>query len=312
MNKKCIFLISARKKLLKTCLYYLNQNYNENYNYPILIFYHGNKYDSYKFRESIRKINKKTQFRFHKITPKLPSNITKKDLFWNLDNPYAKTFIGRIGYLHANYFWNNFMYFKELKGFDYLMRIDDDSWFKNKIEYDLFDELDKQNGYFGTAYTNNFNGEWQLNTRVNLFDWIKDYVESNNIKVKYKPLLDSLKGERDNLSFHSLDLSCGNCNIYNRKMFNTNEWENYNNCFNKIAGGYRYRWGDCEVITLYAYIHLDKPLINFNLKAKNLYLNQLPDTKVITDKKTSILLFLLKLKNNLKVFLSFSKFIFKK
>ena len=229
-----------------------------------------------------------------------------------MDNPYAKTFIGRIGYLHANHFWNNFMKFKELEEFDYLMRIDDDSWFKNKIEFSLFDELDKQNGYFGTAYTNNFNGEWQLNTRVNLFEWIKEYVDSNKLIVKYKPLLESLNGEKDNLSFHSLDLSCGNCNIYNRKMFNTKEWETYNNSFNKIAGGYRYRWTDCEVITLYAYIHLDNPLINFNLKEKNLYFNQLPNTKVITDKKTSLLLYLLKFKKTFKEYLGISKFISKK
>ena len=41
----CIFLISARKYLLKTCLTYLDTNYNKQFNYPILIFYHGKKYD---------------------------------------------------------------------------------------------------------------------------------------------------------------------------------------------------------------------------------------------------------------------------
>ena len=41
MNKKgCIFLISARKNLIKDCLKYLDENYNKKFNYPILIFYH--------------------------------------------------------------------------------------------------------------------------------------------------------------------------------------------------------------------------------------------------------------------------------
>ena len=121
MNKKgCIFLISARKKQLKDCLKFLDQNYNKKFKYPILIFYHGNLYDNERFRNSIRSINLKIEYRFHKIVSKLPANINEKDLFWNLDNPYAKSFKGRLGYLHANYFWNNFMNFKELNGFDYL------------------------------------------------------------------------------------------------------------------------------------------------------------------------------------------------
>ena len=51
----CIFLISARKELLKKIFVFLNENYNKNYKYDIIIFYHGNKYDSNEFRMSIKK-----------------------------------------------------------------------------------------------------------------------------------------------------------------------------------------------------------------------------------------------------------------
>ena len=79
MNKKgCIFLISARKDLLKDCLKYLDQNYNKKFNYPILIFYHKNIYDDESFRNSIRSINLNTKYSFHKLHSKLPSNIKKK------------------------------------------------------------------------------------------------------------------------------------------------------------------------------------------------------------------------------------------
>ena len=88
MNKKgCIFLISARKKLLKECLFLLNENYNSKFCYPILIFYHGKIHDDHKYRESIRSINNKVEYRFHKLKAKIPSNLKKKDLFWNLKNP---------------------------------------------------------------------------------------------------------------------------------------------------------------------------------------------------------------------------------
>ena len=98
-KKKCIFLISARKDLLKECLTYLDKNYNYKHNYPNIIFYFGNKYSSHGFRNKIKSINSKTEYRFHKLKNKVPSNISKKDLFWNLkNNAYAKNFKGRIEY----------------------------------------------------------------------------------------------------------------------------------------------------------------------------------------------------------------------
>ena len=305
MNRKgCIFLISVRKNLLKDCLKYLDQSYNKKFNYPILIFYHGNIYDDEIFRDSIKSINLKTEYRFHKINSKLPSNIKEKDLFWNLDNPYAKSFKGRIGYLHANYFWNNFMNFEELNDFDYLMRIDDDSWFKEQLDFDFFEELDNKNGLYGTAYTWQ-NNQRALYTQYNLSNWIKNYVKKNNLKIRDKQLREALKGEINNDLFNSLKWSCGNCNIYKKEMFKSKNWNNYNREFNKIAGGYRYRWGDCEIISLYAYIHLKPALINFNLRSKNLYAPQLPNAEMVVSKR---IVFIEKIKKNLKNILKNSFF----
>ena len=300
MKKGCIFLISARKNLLKECLFLLNKNYNNKFHYPILIFYHGKLYDDYKFRESIRSINRKVEYRFHKLKAKIPTNIKKKDLFWNLENPYAKRFRGRIGYLHANYFWNNFMNFSHLMEFDYLMRIDDDSWFKGKIEIDLFEELDRNKGLFGSAYLWKNSSERAMNTRINLFNWTKDYIKKKSIMVKDNKLRESLNGDVDNLLFHSLKWNSGNCNVYNRKMFETDSWREFNKEFNTIAGGYRYRWGDCEILGIYGYIHLDPPIINFDLKSKGLYESQLPSTKFVLSIREEIIQ---RLKNKIKSFL---------
>ena len=64
-------------------------------------------------------------------------------------------------------------------------------------------------------------------------------------------------------------------------MFDCNEWKDYLNEFNKVGGGYRYRWGDIEVIGLYAYMYLDNPLIDFDLIQKGLYKDKLPRAKTI-------------------------------
>ena len=289
MNKKgCIFLISARRNLLKDCLKYLDQNYNKKFNYPILIFYHRNIYDDESFRNTIRSINLNTEYRFHKIDAKLPSNIKKKDLFWNLDNIEARNFKGRIGYLHANYFWNNFMNFKELNNFDYLMRIDDDSWFKENINFNFFEELDNKNALYGTAYTWQ-NSQRTIYTQYKLFDWIKNYIKKYDLEIRDKQLREALKGEIDNDLFNSLNWSCGNCNIYKKEMFTSNNWKTFNREFNKIAGGYRYRWGDCEIISLYAYIHLKPALIDFDLRSKKIYWEKLPQTYPIINRKIVII-----------------------
>ena len=64
-------------------------------------------------------------------------------------------------------------------------------------------------------------------------------------------------------------------------MFETSEWKQYNDEFNKIAGGYRYRWGDCEVISMYCYMYFNNGFYNLKLKEKDLYHDQLPGTKMI-------------------------------
>lgn len=294
-DNACIFLISARKTLLKTCLSLLDNNYNNQFNYPILIFYHGTKYDDIEFRKSIESINPNTKYSFHKIKAKIPKHLKEKDMFWNLpNNGYAKKFgKKRLGYLHANYFWNNFMNFNELKDYDYMMRIDDDSWFKKPINFDMFEELDKSNKLCGCAYTWNHVHHRVLETRHNFYNWIKNYVTKYKIDIKNKELQKYLnEGEKHvidkikcNKNFHSMKYLCGNCNIYNRKMFETQEWKQYLEEFNKLAGGYRYRWGDCELISMFYYLYIDTDFLDLDLKNKGLYHNQINNKCILIQDK---------------------------
>lgn len=280
----CIFLISARKNLLHTCLKYLDDNFNKVYKYPIYIFYHDNIYDDLDFQSSIKSINSSVSYTFSNIKFNIPSHIKKQDLFFNLkNNKYAKNFTSkRINYLHANFFWNNFMHDSfNLNHFDYVMRIDDDSWFKSKIDFDLFDSVNEPNTFFSTGFTWNHFTSSHLETRVDLFNFIKNYVSKYNISVKNKQLSDALNGEVDNSNFHTLLWNCGNLNVYNMKLFKHPYWKIYNDLFNDIAGGYRYRWGDIEIIGLFCYIHFDIPLIDLKLKEKNLYHDKIPGAYII-------------------------------
>ena len=97
--------------------------------------------------------------------------------------------------------------------------IDDDSWFR-KNKYDLFNELDKSNNLCGSAYTWNYVHNRVLETRQNLYNWIKNYVKKYNVNVKSSKLKKYLnEGENDlvdnikNKNFHTLEYLSGNCNI---------------------------------------------------------------------------------------------------
>jgi hypothetical protein len=67
-------------------------------------------------------------------------------------------------------------------------------------------------------------------------------------------------------------------------MFKTETWKKWNDEFNKFAGGYKYRWGDIEVIGLYSYIFLDKPLYDFKLAEKNLYTHKPKRNEIVNIK----------------------------
>lgn len=281
MRKGCIFVIAIRKKLLEKTVRDLNKYYNSKYKYPFLVFYHGDTFDDSDYREKMISNNPEFPIIFHKIGYKIPDQLEEKDLFWNRQNNYARSFgKGRVGYLHANYFWNNFMNYQELSDYDYLHRIDDDSWFKKEVPFDLFEELDNRNGYFGSALTWNHFNQNHLDVRENLFEWIKYYVEKYNVNVKSEQLKESLNGPTNNIIFHTLRWSAGNCNIYNRKMFEMPEWKQYNKEYNDSCGGYRYRWADQEIIGLFAYIHLDNPIVDFNLKEMGIYQGKNPEATI--------------------------------
>ena len=59
------------------------------------------------------------------------------------------------------------------------------------------------------------------------------WFEKYNIDVKNQQLKESLNGLVDNELFHTLKWNCGNCNVYNRKMFDTETWRTYLQEFNE-------------------------------------------------------------------------------
>lgn len=282
MNKKnaAIYLISSRTKLLELSLKKLFKYWNGKYNYPVYIHYFKDIYSS-RFKKKIKEIS--NNIFFHKIDYQIPSNINEKDLFYNrTEIPYVKRSFPkkRLGFLHTLRFMTNITSFgkvgcpvQELSNYDYLMRIDDDSNFMKKIDFDLFDVLEKYPVATGYMY-NNFTDRMR-DTRLGLWDFYKSYLKKFNYIPKNIQLRKAVEDDNENL-MHTLYWTCGNCNLYNIKAFLNSHWENYQKELNNFGGDYKFRWGDLEVITLFAYTHFDRDPYNFDLKKKGLYNDKFP------------------------------------
>lgn len=280
-HNAAIYLLSSRVLLLEKCLTNLYKNWNHRYDYPVYVHYFDDIYNK-KFIEKIHNSISKNIF-FHQIDYKVPDHINEKDLFYNkIEIPYVKKAFSkkRLGYLHGERFWTNITSYgeigclvKELENYDYLMRIDDDSNFKAKLEFDLFDVL-KENP-IATVYMWNKYTERVRDTRLGLWDFYKDYLK----KFDYIPKNSTLRravNENNELMMHNMYWTAGNCNLYNILEFKKKPWEEFKKELNSFGGDYKNRWGDLETIGLFCYTHFEKDPYNFNLKEKGLYDNKFP------------------------------------
>jgi hypothetical protein len=167
---------------------------------------------------------------------------------------------------------------KDLENYDYLMRIDDDSWFKEKIEEDLFDYV--QTAPIATAFTWNHCHQGHLETRENLWKFYLSFINKKNIRaneIKDTRLRDAIIS-RDETKMHVLPWTCGNLNIYNMKMLIDAGIDEWIDEVNKFGGTYKHRWGDLEVLGLFGYTNFTNSVCDLNLRNQGLYEPKLPNT----------------------------------
>ena len=283
-----VYILSSRKNTLKRALELFYENWNNKYDYPVYIHHFDDIYDQ-EYINDIR-TNISDKISFHEIEYGVPSHIKEEELFHNRRYlQYVRTSFppSRLGYLHMEYFSSNLHKFgekgcviKELEQYDYIMRIDDDSWFKEKIDFDFFDHVQEQP--IATAFTWNHCGLNHVETRENLWKFYLNFLNSENIKeseIKNDQLRDAVV-TGDEMKMHTLKWSCGNFNIYNVKMFLDSGFPNWMNYVNDFGGLYKHRWGDLETLGLFTYTMFKNPVCDLDLRNRGLYEPKLPETEV--------------------------------
>jgi hypothetical protein len=282
-HNAAIYILSSRVWALKFSLKHLYWAFNKYHDYPIYIYHFDDIYSEEYIADIHNTVSK--NIHFIQVDYGVPKHIPEEDLFYNkTDLLYVKSQRfekSRIGFLYMCDFVSNIHKHEELKQYDYVMRLDDDSLFiKDFEESDLFDSLDPSqegSGPFATGITWSNTALETLETRVGLFSLVKEYVKKYNIQVKNDQLREAIEEDNER-KMHKLMWSCGNLNMYNIQQFLDHGWLNWIDMVNKSGGCYKHRWGDIEVIGLFAYMHFDVPLVDLELKKTGKYLDKCNNT----------------------------------
>ena len=132
----------VRKTYLKTSLYFLFKHFNAKYQYPVIIFHEGD-FDHDSQEEIIAGIraNCRDLVSFQALHPddfKLPAHIDKQKLnhILSIKPPPVPYWRNEKYRLMCRWWLMEFM--KYVSGYDYVMRLDDDSLIEEPIKDDLF------------------------------------------------------------------------------------------------------------------------------------------------------------------------------
>ena len=71
--------------------------------------------------------------------------------------------------------------------------------------------------------------------------------------------------------------------ILNIKEFLKYPWNNYLKEINEYAGDYKYRWGDTDVIGIFAYTFFDNTIHNYDLVNRGYYLAERKNSGLAPD-----------------------------
>lgn len=281
--KKCaIVILAARINILSDTLNFFYQNWNNNYKYPIYIHTFGKLISDSKKREIKNKID--NSIKFFEIYPEVPKHINENELYYNRTyHEYVRKSFNkkRLGFLHMCHFFLNITKFgkegcfvDDLKDYDSIMWIDDETYFKKKINDNFFKFSDKF-PLVTASMTELKKTTTNLAVTENLWKFYRNYILQNNIKPKSEILRKAVMQNNEDVIFE-IDWSCGSTEILNLKFFKNKEWDNYLDAINLYGGVYKYRWNSGYLINLYLMTFYEKPIYNLDYFKKDIVNFKIP------------------------------------
>jgi len=144
---------------------------------------------------------------------------------------------GKWNYLLMIRFWFKILFeLPQIKKYEYIMRLDDDSKLKGRW-INVFDEMrDKNAVYF--ANNVDIDLEEQLPGTMNLKQFTFDYIKQNNIKPKQFEILRDTFGNKTVYNYYN------NFEVIKMEFFRRKEVRHWIESIDSTNGIFYYRWGD--------------------------------------------------------------------
>jgi hypothetical protein len=265
----CIAMISSRTKCIELCLKSLHEKFNHKHEYPVYVHYFDDIYSDENFSKHIKETIH-PDITFIKVDYEIPSHIPEKELYYNRkDLWYVRQSFppARLGYLHMCHFVSNMYNYPNTKihNHDYMMMIDDESLFTSDLPYDPIEIIAGQEKPFGALrvydQTKRAPHQGNFDTRVNLWNFIKDYLNKNSITPKSNFLVNLLEDPESDVNFHLYPIA--DSYVLKLNLFNTPEWNHWIKAVNEYGGIYKYRWGDNDIHSLFHHIYFDHDIYDF-------------------------------------------------
>lgn len=277
------------------------KNIRENANLFDIPFYSFSFKDSYseKVRKSLEDDIENLQIEF--IEKQIPKFIKRKDLFYKKTNlEYVRTSFpkSRINFLHMNNFVSDPSTIPYINNYDIAVQFDDDSWFKEKINFDYKLFASNKSKFIATSHTHIDDTLKRRETKIGLFEDTYEYCIKRNIIPKYKLLAEAIE-KKDLELFHQLPWTSCNFNIYKMSIFNSKEWKNWIKFIKDKGGIYINRWGDQEIIGTFAYIYFKDPILDLDLFPKK-YVDKIDNQSIIYFKQNIVIRIFSKVKYLIK------------
>lgn len=259
-----IWYIAARP-CLKLSLELLYKNFNNKYQYPVLVFTFGTQYSKRYINNIHETIDPTIEF-IELRPPKIPSHIREEELFYHRKEiPYVRKSFpkSRLGYLHALQFVaGEVMEHPEIRKYDFGLKMDDDTFIIGEIDFDLFKFMRDNNYKFGPFAAKAYDHERVRQCQIGLRELVKKYIKENNVQCGI--LNKSLDKDGNWDSVVARDPT-----IWDLSIFRNQNWKKWWNCVNESGGIYKYRWGDLEIHSLYMRMYYpDSAWYNFDFYGK--------------------------------------------
>lgn len=235
MNPVIVYLSRSNErdiKNLKRSLNFLDVNFNNQFNYPVVIFHED--FDS----DLIKKIRKNTRscIKFIKVKFELPDFLSKKEIDECIKNKIDNWHF-LMGYRHmCRFFCRSFFDILADNNYDWYWRLDTDSFLLSKINYDIFLFMEKNKYLYGymVRLTECEEAAKDLSNHTNKF------IKNNKIKPKFLSEY-TRNGKWDRSYYYT------NFEISRIDFWRSPEYIKYFDYLDRTGGIYKYRWGDAAI-----------------------------------------------------------------